>query len=91
MFCPNCGSKVPDGSKFCPSCGAPLPENDTVKADENKQENLGDKLSSGIDHLGSMIGDGIDAAAKDIKKDFEKTGDEFQKDGRQWQKTETTI
>ena len=80
MFCPNCGSKVPDGSKFCPSCGAPLPENDTVKADENKQENLGDKLSSGIDRLGSMLGDGIDQAAKDIKKDFQKTGDEFQKD-----------
>lgn len=25
MFCPNCGSKAPDGAKFCGLCGAPLP------------------------------------------------------------------
>ena len=24
MFCPKCGSPVPDGAAFCPSCGAPL-------------------------------------------------------------------
>ena len=24
MFCPNCGTSVPDGSKFCPGCGANL-------------------------------------------------------------------
>ena len=24
MFCPNCGSQVPDTSRFCPSCGASL-------------------------------------------------------------------
>lgn len=24
MFCPKCGTQVPDGSKFCPSCGAAL-------------------------------------------------------------------
>lgn len=25
MFCPNCGSKAPDGAKFCGVCGTPLP------------------------------------------------------------------
>ncbi len=24
MFCPNCGSEMPNGSKFCRSCGTPL-------------------------------------------------------------------
>ncbi|MBR7007493.1 MAG: zinc ribbon domain-containing protein [Ruminococcus sp.] len=24
MFCPKCGTQVPDGSPFCSSCGAPL-------------------------------------------------------------------
>jgi len=24
MFCPQCGEKIPDGSKFCSSCGAAL-------------------------------------------------------------------
>ena len=22
LFCPNCGSKIPEGAKFCPSCGS---------------------------------------------------------------------
>ena len=39
MFCPNCGSKVNDGSKFCSSCGAKL--NDiqgvTPKVEESVQ------------------------------------------------------
>lgn len=26
MFCPNCKSEVPDGSKFCRVCGKPLPQ-----------------------------------------------------------------
>lgn len=24
MFCPKCGSQVPDGTKFCPACGNPM-------------------------------------------------------------------
>jgi hypothetical protein len=24
MFCPNCGSNVPDSTKFCPTCGSVL-------------------------------------------------------------------
>lgn len=24
MFCPNCGTPLPPGSKFCPNCGAPV-------------------------------------------------------------------
>lgn len=24
MFCPNCGTQVPDGSAFCQNCGANL-------------------------------------------------------------------
>lgn len=31
MFCPHCGSNIPDGSKFCSSCGNPI---NSVPADE---------------------------------------------------------
>lgn len=24
MYCPNCGERIPDGSKYCPVCGAPV-------------------------------------------------------------------
>lgn len=24
MFCPKCGTQIPDGSKFCPGCGSPV-------------------------------------------------------------------
>ncbi len=27
MFCPHCGSQVPDGAAFCSSCGAPVSNN----------------------------------------------------------------
>lgn len=26
MFCPKCGSEIPDGASFCPNCGAQRPE-----------------------------------------------------------------
>ena len=26
MFCPNCGTQVPDGVKFCPTCGTQMQE-----------------------------------------------------------------
>ena len=34
MFCPNCGTSLPDGTKFCPNCGANLaqPEQPTPVA-----------------------------------------------------------
>ena len=31
MFCENCGSQIPEGSKFCISCGASVPELNPVK------------------------------------------------------------
>ena len=27
MFCKNCGTQVPDGTKYCPSCGTPTGDN----------------------------------------------------------------
>ena len=32
MFCPNCGTKVEDGTAFCPSCGTKLKLPSTEKA-----------------------------------------------------------
>ncbi len=29
MFCPNCGSNLPDKGVFCTNCGVKLPENAT--------------------------------------------------------------
>ena len=38
MFCPNCGTQLPDGSKFCDNCGARL---DNVAYDQNYIQQLG--------------------------------------------------
>lgn len=32
MFCPNCGTKVEDGTAFCPSCGTKLKLPSTEKS-----------------------------------------------------------
>ena len=36
MFCPNCGTNLPDGTKFCPNCGANLaqPEQPQVEPEQ---------------------------------------------------------
>lgn len=31
MFCPNCGSPIPDGSKFCTECGSPIAASDIAE------------------------------------------------------------
>ena len=36
MFCPNCGTSVPDGSKFCESCGSSM--NHSEETEEKLQE-----------------------------------------------------
>jgi hypothetical protein len=33
MFCPKCGSQVPEDGKFCPKCGASMPNVDDTKAE----------------------------------------------------------
>lgn len=32
MFCPNCGSKIPDGAIFCDNCGAPVQPGQTPES-----------------------------------------------------------
>lgn len=34
MFCPNCGSQIPEGSSFCSSCGTAVPSESGKKAPE---------------------------------------------------------
>ena len=34
MFCPNCGSNVPDGTAFCPNCGANIAQSGGTPAPE---------------------------------------------------------
>lgn len=38
MFCPNCGTQIPDESKFCPSCGAPLGRSQQVQTPASSPE-----------------------------------------------------
>ncbi len=59
MFCPNCGSKVPDGSKFCPSCGAPLPSGDAVKPNEGQETADASKQDS-VDQTGTSQHSDVD-------------------------------
>lgn len=38
MFCPNCGMKLPNGSKFCSLCGSPLEDVEHVAVDQGASE-----------------------------------------------------
>ncbi|HEX13477.1 MAG: hypothetical protein C0173_05295 [Desulfurella sp.] len=38
MFCPNCGTQIPDDSKFCPSCG--------TRFDKPQSKNTNDFVNS---------------------------------------------
>lgn len=39
MFCPNCGSNVPDGTAYCPNCGAALTSGESTPVAEQQPEN----------------------------------------------------
>lgn len=56
MFCPSCGSKVPDGTKFCEKCGMPIKEafdNNTGTVQQNiQQSETSQKIKEAVDKLG---------------------------------------
>lgn len=58
MFCTNCGSEIPEGTKFCPDCGAPTTVN--VAPAETVQQYIAppanNEKESGIDRYGKYIG-----------------------------------
>lgn len=37
MFCPSCGTKIPDNAKFCGACGKIIPVQPAQRADNNNQ------------------------------------------------------
>ena len=56
MFCPKCGTQVPDGSPFCSSCGAPLgqqqaPTNQGGMNFTNQPNNYGGNSGSSNDQF----------------------------------------
>lgn len=38
MYCPNCGSQIPDGSSFCPVCGARIRAVDPLNPEVNNYQ-----------------------------------------------------
>ena len=40
MFCPKCGTKLPDGSKFCSACGEKLADVTSVIQEEPQVEDV---------------------------------------------------
>lgn len=67
MYCSNCGEKVPDGAAFCPKCGARVgaPEDSpNAKPETSSAEGF-------IDHTADEIGNGIDDAFADLKKQLQ--------------------
>jgi len=56
MFCPSCGSKVPDGTKFCEKCGMPIKEafdNNTGMGQQNVQHSeTSQKIKDAVEQLG---------------------------------------
>ena len=91
MFCKNCGKELPDYAKFCTACGtatgAAEAENAEAKVEETvesesteakaeetaKAEDAGSKIAD----AGEKLGQSIDEAAGEIKKDFEDFGKNF--------------
>ena len=57
MFCTNCGSEIPEGTKFCPNCGSPATVN---VAPQNTQPYVAPPVStekeSGFDRYGKYLG-----------------------------------
>lgn len=51
MFCPKCGTQVPDDTKFCPSCGASL------SGEQQVADSIGKVFESTEKELGSAIND----------------------------------
>lgn len=37
MFCPNCGTQIPNGSSFCPSCGTRIGGSSASQPESNSQ------------------------------------------------------
>ena len=37
MFCPNCGSEIPDGIQFCPNCGNQVSQSPLTSTTQNTQ------------------------------------------------------
>ena len=36
MYCKNCGTQIPEGSKYCPNCGTPVDhQKDAANNDQN--------------------------------------------------------
>lgn len=38
MFCPNCGTQLPDGAKFCTNCGSAISSTDTQTSNSTTNE-----------------------------------------------------
>ena len=46
MFCPSCGSKVPEGTKFCEKCGMPIKEAFENQNSQPQQQTVYEKVQS---------------------------------------------
>ena len=81
MFCKNCGKEIPDYAKFCTACGTAIDDSETVDA-ENTESNAeesakAEDVGSKIADAGEKLGQSIDEAAGEIKKDVEDFGKNF--------------
>lgn len=56
MYCPSCGSKVPDGTKFCEKCGMPIKEafdNNPGMGQQNvRHSETSQKIKDAVEQLG---------------------------------------
>ena len=63
MFCKNCGTQIPDGTKFCPNCGAQVeteaPKTETYTGTVNGATGGPKKRSIGVCILLSIVTCGI--------------------------------
>lgn len=60
MFCPKCGTQVPDGAQFCTNCGAKLNDSSFAERVNNSFESFSDATAEQVKNVYNDVKSGIE-------------------------------